>query len=339
MRKFIMQLHITQECNKKCKHCYQHSYLQKGLPINKLKSIIDEFVILVKEYSDSKGARFSGQVNITGGEPFVREDIWELLNYIKEVNLSFAILSNGSLFTNDLVKRLKDYKPVFVQVSIEGSKKTNDDIRGEGSYEETERAVKLLKKHDIYSLVSFTASNLNYREFPEAVKFAKKAKASKVWTDRYVQTYGEESEIRSLNKEELREYVRIIKTEELKANPKVIKIAGDRSLQFLNGESKSYSCGAGKNLIIVTESGNVMMCRRLDIVAGNLNEKSMSEIYFNSEEFKKVREKYVPKGCEKCGFINLCNGGAKCISYGIYRDYTEGDFSCPLKQIKASREI
>lgn len=337
MNKFIMQLHITQRCNKKCKHCYQHKYLNKGIPISKLKSIIDEFIDLVHKYSEANGKQFVGQVNITGGEPFFREDIWELLDYIKEKDLSFAILSNGSLFTNELVKRLKKYKPVFVQVSIEGSEKTNDEIRGKGSYDETYKALKLLKKFDIYSLVSFTASNLNYKEFSDAVTFARKAKASKVWTDRYVQTYGEESEIRSLNKEELKEYVNIIKREELNPKNKGIKISGDRSLQFLNGQSKSYSCGAGKNLIIVTETGDVMICRRLDITAGNLFEKSMNEIYFNSDEFKKIREKYVPKGCEKCGFLNICKGGAKCISYGVYKDYREGDFSCPLRINKSKQ--
>ena len=70
MKKFIMQLHIIQKYNKKCKHCYQQSYLQKGLSLDKLKSIINEFINLVKEYSNINGREFKGQINITGGEPF-----------------------------------------------------------------------------------------------------------------------------------------------------------------------------------------------------------------------------------------------------------------------------
>lgn len=50
---------------------------------------------------------------------------------------------------------------------------------------------------------------------------------------------------------------------------------------------------------------------------------------------KKIRcFKERPKGCEKCNFYGICKGGAKCISYGIYGDYTYGDYGCILKEKK-----
>ena len=331
---FILQLHITNKCNKRCSHCYQENYQQTGLSLDKLFKITDDFLELVHLYNLKNNTTHKPQINLTGGEPFVRDDIFLLLDYFKTKKICFAILSNGSLFTDKLLIKLKSYNPKFIQVSIEGSKKTNDSIRGANAYNETLKALKLLKKYNIFSMVSFTANNLNYKEFPLAIKLAQKGQADKIWTDRYVPKYGEDSLIKTLNKYELTEYINIIKKEQTSLKNKFFrtKILGDRSLHFLNGHSTSYTCNAGGTLIIIIENGDVMACRRLDIVVGNIKVNSLKDIYYNSLELKKLRRKVLPKGCENCKLINLCFGGAKCISYGIYKNYNIGDYACPLKQ-------
>lgn len=334
MQKFVLQLHITNKCNKRCIHCYQEDYKEEGLSLEEIYKIIDEFIEIVSIYNIEKKLECIPQVNLTGGEPFVREDIFEILKYLNLKGVRFAILSNGSLFTNELVKKIKDYNPVFIQVSIEGGEQTTDEIRGENSYKEVLKALKRLNKYKIYSLVSFTASNKNFREFSNAVRLAQKGRANKIWTDRYVPKYGEEAEIKTLNSKELIEYITLIKKEQKSIRNKAFntKIYGDRSLHFLNGHSQSYICSAGDNLLVVTENGDVMPCRRLDVIAGNIKYKSLKDIYFNSFEFRKLRCKIVPKGCEKCTLLNICKGGAKCISYGVYNTYTIGDFACPFKK-------
>ena len=75
-----------------------------------------------------------------------------------------------------------------------------------------------------------------------------------------------------------------------------------------------------------------MPCRRLPIIAGNIKNSSLKEIYVSSKVFKDLREfKEAPKGCIKCNMFGLCNGGAKCIAYGVYGDYKQGDYGCILK--------
>ena len=334
MKKLIMQWHITNRCNKRCSHCYQVDYNGKEFTINTLKEVVSQFLELLNEYNKINNLNTKGQINITGGEPFIREDIWELLDLFKEYKkyFDFGVLTNGSFLNKDIVKRLKSYNPRIVQVSLDGSKETHDKIRGKNSYNEVIKALKLLKKYKIYSLVSFTANDKNYKEFSKVVKVARKYKASKVWTDRMVPIgAGNTGEVKTLNKDQVVEYINIIRKEQnnlLNIFFKT-KISGERSLQFLNGVSSSYKCNAGDGLITLLENGDVMPCRRLPIIAENINNSSLKEIYFNSKIFKDLRSiKEAPKGCSKCDFNKICNGGAKCIAYGVYGDYRNGDYGC-----------
>lgn len=337
MKKLIMQWHITNRCNKRCSHCYQEDYKGKEFSIDNLKEVVYEYLELLDEYNKITNQNIKGQINITGGEPFIRKDIWELFDLFKEYNkyFDFGVLTNGSLLNEEVVKKLKSYNPRIVQVSLDGSKETHNKIRGENSYNEVVKALKLLKKYNIYSLVSFTANNKNYKEFRKVVRIAKKYKASKVWTDRMVPIgAGNAGEVKTLNKDEVVEYINLIRKEQKNLFNifSKTKISGERSLQFLNGVSSSYKCSAGDGLIILLENGDVMPCRRLPIIAGNIEKTSLKEIYFNSEVFQNLRKfKEIPKGCSKCEFLDICNGGAKCIAYGVYGDYRNGDYGCILK--------
>jgi radical SAM protein with 4Fe4S-binding SPASM domain len=332
-----MQWHITNRCNKRCSHCYQGDYNGTEFSIDKLKAVVNEYLELLNEYNKITNQNIKGQINITGGEPFIREDIWEFFDLFKENNkyFDFGVLTNGSLLNEAVVKRLKFYNPRIVQISLDGSKETHDKIRGKNSYNEVIKALKLLKQYNIYSLVSFTANDNNYKEFSKVVRVAKKYKASKVWTDRMVPIgAGNTGEVKTLNKDQVIEYINIIRKEQKNVFNKFskTKISGERSLQFLNGVSPSYKCSAGDGLIILLENGDVMPCRRLPIIAGNIKEASLKDIYFNSEVFQDLRKpKEIPIGCRSCEFLGICNGGAKCIAYGVYGDYRNGDYGCIFK--------
>lgn len=337
MSSLTLQWHITNRCNKRCKHCYQEDYKCEEMPIKELFNIVEQYKELLDEYNKKNSICCKGHINITGGEPFIRDDIFELLDYLKfnRDKFTFGILTNGSFLTEEVVKRLKDYRPRIVQVSLDGNKEMHDNIRGEGSYDEVIKAIKLLKKYDIKSLVSFTANNENYKCFPDVVKAARKAKAYKVWTDRMVPIGSSLNKcVNTLEPKEVEEYLNILRKEKEKFLNRhtTTKIAIERSLQFLCGEQTNYKCNAGKGLIIVTENGDVMPCRRLPIIVGNVNDTSLRDIYYNSDVMNDLRKDGIkPKGCEKCKFLSICNGGAKCISFGVYGSYRIGDYGCPIK--------
>ncbi|MGG7179283.1 radical SAM protein [Clostridium paraputrificum] len=337
MSSLVLQWHITNKCNKRCKHCYQDDYTCEEMDINQLIEIGEQYKELLDEYNKKNGMSCRGHINITGGEPFTRKDLFQLLDYFKENQnkFTFGILTNGSYLSEDIVRKLSSYNPRIVQVSLDGDKEIHDDIRGKGSYDEVMRSIRLLNKYGIKSLVSFTANNKNYNYFGKVVDSARKAGAYKVWSDRMVPIgSGEVGEVDTLSPEEVVQYINILRREKNRFINRHSKttISTERSLQFLSGEAKGYNCNAGKGLIVILENGDIMPCRRLPIVVGNINNESLKDIYFNSPVMMELREEaYKPKGCEDCKFLKLCNGGAKCISYGVYGDYKEGDYGCILR--------
>lgn len=336
MGALTLQWHITNRCNKRCSHCYQQVYENKEFTTAELLDIGSGYLELLKEYNNVNEIEDRGHINITGGEPFIRDDIFELIEffYKNRKEITFGILTNGSYLTEEVVAKLSKFKPRMVQVSLDGNKEMHDSIRGEGSFEEVIKAIKLLKKYNIKALVSFTANDKNYRNFSEVVSIARNAGAYKVWSDRLVPIgSGATGEVNTLSNKQVVEYINIMKKEKNKFVNKLskTKVAIERSLQFLCGEGDCYTCSAGDGLIVVLEDGSVMPCRRLPLVVGNLKDLSLKEIYFNSDLMKDLREnKEISKGCEGCNLFSTCKGGAKCISYGIYGDYRKKDYGCPI---------
>lgn len=274
-----------------------------------------------------------GHINLTGGEPLCNPYLFKILDLIKEDSdlITFSLLTNGTLVTPEIAKRLKSYNPYYVQVSLEGGKKTNDYIRGKGTYEKIAKGIINLKKYDIYTSISFTATNLNYKEFPEVVKYARKYRVDNVWSDRYIPLGGSEDKNLSLNYEETREYLEIMATERKKLIKKKNNhtlISMYRALQFQMTNDFAYGCTAGDTLLTVMENGDLVPCRRMPIVVGNLFENDMSSLYFNSPILKDLRKNTIPDECRDCEDSETCHGGLKCLTYALYKNLNHKDVGC-----------
>ena len=170
VRKFVLQWHLSENCNLRCLHCYQENHKPVQLEYEKLVIIYKQF----KELLEKK--KMKGHINITGGEPLCNPYLFKILDLIKEDSdlISFSILTNGTLINEKIAQRLKSYNPEYVQVSLEGGKKTNDYIRGKGTYKKIAEGIVNLRKESMFTSISFTATSLNYKEFPKVVRYARK---------------------------------------------------------------------------------------------------------------------------------------------------------------------
>lgn len=298
VEKFIMQWHLSEKCNLKCLHCYQENHKPIELKYSDLEEIYKQYKELLSKLN------MKGHINITGGEPLCSSYFFKILDLIKEdsENISFSILTNGTLITEEMAKKIKSYNPYYVQVSLEGGKKTNDYIRGKETYKKIAKGIINLKKQDIFTSISFTANKLNYKEFPKVVKYARKYKVDNVWSDRYIPLGGSEDKDLALNYEQTREYLRIMGEERKKLISKkknITTISMNRALQFQETNDFAYGCTAGDTLLTVMENGDLVPCRRMPIVVGNLLNYNMYELYKNSEVLKELREKKIPDECNR----------------------------------------
>lgn len=326
VEKFVLQWHLSENCNLKCLHCYQENHKPVQLKIDELVDIYEQFKELLSKI------QMKGHINITGGEPFCNPYLFKVLDLIKNDsdNISFSILTNGTLITEELAKKIKSYNPYYVQVSLDGGKKINDYIRGQGVYKKIGNAIKILRNENIFTSVSFTANNLNYKEFPKVIKYATKCGANNVWSDRYIPLGDLEEKDLTLNYKQTQEYFKIMKKQrDIAWNKKSeTSISMNRALQFQLNNDFAYGCTAGKSLLTVMENGDLVPCRRMPIVVGNLLREKMINIYENSDILKRLRNEDIPEDCKECDNSETCRGGLKCLSYAVYGDWNVKDDGC-----------
>lgn len=328
--RITIQWHLTEICNYRCKHCYQESYQNNGASYNELIDYLNKITEFILKLSNKQN-HFKAHINFTGGEPFLKENFLNLLQEVNNSSLfSFGILSNGFLLPESELKILKELKPRFIQISLEGNEAINDEIRGKGSFKDVIRAIKAYNKLKIPVLISFTANAKNYKSFPEVVKICRKHKVHKIWTDRYLPKNINDD--LSLSTNQVKDFFQIILNEQKNHSLHFYsktKISSDRALQFLVTGREPYNCSAGKTLLAILPNGDILPCRRLPIKVGNLKTDNLFEIYQTQSLLQSLRiAENLDKDCLMCYYKTSCNGGLKCLTYANYGVINKKDVNC-----------
>lgn len=314
MFRHYLQWHIVHECNLHCVHCYQEDYNAK-MPYEKMLELLDKYEEYLKFHS------YEGQINLTGGEPLLHPDIFKLIAEIKKRSMIFSILTNGTLIDEKMAEKIAEYKPLFVQISLDGPEKIHNGIRGEGAFEKALIGVDNLKKKGVKVLISFTAMKMNYKSFKEVALICKKHKVDKLWWDRVVtddrNVYLSTEEFKELSEEACR------------LSKKYKFVNNNRSLQLLPEDKCGYECSAGKRLLIVLANGAMMPCRRLPFIIGSIyKEGRLVDLIDNNETMNKLSKPRFPEGCIKCKYFTKCNGGSRCVTYAQTGKLNAKDVNC-----------
>lgn len=321
--KYVLQWHITHLCNLRCTHCYQEEYA-RHMEKADFYSALDKF----DEYVG--GRAVIPQINLTGGEPLLHPDFFEFAKAIHRRNYRLGILTNGTMIDRECAQKLARLSPVFVQISLDGTQKTHDSIRGEGNFKKALDGIDNLKRENVRVLVSFTAQKINYKDYSALAKICRKHNVDKLWWDRIVTSTPDECESSALSTEQFKFIVNKSAAvgRRYEFFHKNIEISNQRALQFLGTHRCGYRCGAGGNLIIFLADGGVMPCRRLPFVIGNIKEKTLSEIIDESEIMQELSKIHIPNECSECEDWNRCYGGAKCVTYAQTGKLFEKDVNC-----------
>lgn len=338
--RILLQFHITGKCNLRCKHCYRTEGDVQPLSFDDVISVFEQFKELRVRFNKKHNSQRKAHINLTGGEPFFREDIKEILKYLGENKeyFTYGILSNGSFIDDEIIALLKETEVSFLQLSIDGMRATHDALRAKGDYDRVFSTAEKLENMGIKTYISFTANKENIAELPKIARECRKRGITKLWTDRLVPIgNGAELESLKITEAEMPLYLKNIK----KARggritsllyPKT-QVAANRALQFLC-VGDTYSCSAAKSLITVDEFGNIMPCRRMPIPCGDVLTEGLCKVYFENETFIALREERTPKECGNCIYRSFCGGGARCQSYAVYGSFYRADPACFLKEGK-----
>ncbi len=344
-RSLLLQWHISERCDLRCRHCYQEAPPAKvpvsasapggELDFTAWMVILDQFKGLLRQWR-CDGRRLPGQITVSGGEPFLHPDFMRLLErFAADRSLyQFAILSNGTRINAALAARLAQLQPKFVQISLDGGRQHHDRIRGPGSFDRAVTAIRHLKHHGVRTLIAFTAHGENYRQFSEVARWGWRLGVDRVWADRLV-PHGTGRSQGVLTPGQTRAFVQIMAREQNRLYQRLLprtEISRNRALQFIPNGGRPYGCNAGDGLLALMPNGDLLPCRRMPIPVGNLLETPLAELYENQPLLKKLRDHaHIDPACRDCFYQPWCRGGLKCLSHAVTGDPFGVDPGCWLR--------
>ena len=328
---FFIQWHLTERCNLHCSHCYQGETKKNEMSLSELKKVVEEVSDTLKSWAETYGIKFLPSFNVTGGEPFLRKDLFEILGEISKKGFDIYLLSNGALINKQKAERLSALDVKGVQVSIEGPENVHDKIRGKGSFALSAKGIKNLLESNIKVTLNVTLSNLNTEYVRDLISFASSIGAQRLGFSRLVPSgRGKNLLNEMLKTKKVKEIYELLLSADIKGLDIVtgdpvaaqidLKINGDTGCAAHGG------CAAGISGLTILPDGTMIPCRRLNIPLGNIRKDSLREVWATSEILNLLRDKSKYKGkCGRCNRWASCRG-CRAIAYAYSQSVEENDF-------------
>jgi len=271
-------------------------------------------------------------VALTGGEPFLKEEIWRLVDYLYSSSFvaNVSVITNGTIIDKHLTDILEHPLLTDIYVSLDGLKEeTNDSIRGKGVFSKTVENIKILKSHHLSVFIMYTLLKKNIEEAKDLSAFCKSLSLDGFILERFI-PLGQGAGIKQ----------QLIEPEELKKLYKTIfdqygaeynKRLGAKfhALKVDSNSLYGAECVVGKDGCAILPDGSVLPCRRFDHPIGNLLEESLSDIFTNAEVLNKLRDRTTLKGdCRDCE-VEGCQG-CRALAHAVTGDYLSFDPLCRL---------
>ncbi len=327
----------TGKCNLNCKYCRRISEnYGNELTTQDAKNFIDTLNIIAKTQNQPVVLIFSG------GEPLLRDDIFELANYAHQVNLPTALATNGTLINRQIAQKLKSANFHRIAISIDGyNPETHDKIINKpGSFELAINGIKLLQKNNINVQINSTISKIN-ASYTDKILLLVQSLNVQAWHIFMFVPVGCGAKLDDSQKLSGTEIENILhkiyqysQQSSLQIKPtclpqyyRILKQHGALSSQNLL-HRYTRGCLAGINICFISAKGDVFPCGYLPISAGNILETPLEEIWNNSQLFAKLRTFSNIKGkCGKCKYLDIC-GGCRAQAYAKNSDFLDEDPYC-----------
>lgn len=322
-KNFSMQWHITDACNLNCRHCYRDEKVQD-------LSLEDNIKVFNNIRSLAKKMNNRMDISLTGGEAITYYAFEDLVKYLRadEIVDEIHLQTNGTMIDDKLLKILSENKIGSVQISIDGTEPIHDYMRGEGTFKKSISGIKILKNHGIETQVHCVLTKLNYNSIFELIDYL-----NDIGVDTFLATHlvpigaGKDIESSLITKEDWKNYQMGI-MEHYPPDSTRIKVLKGRPTWNLICDEYGSACPVGINSVCVVSNGDMLLCRRMPIKTGNLLTESIFSIWYNNDDYWKLRDRRNLKGkCGSCDQSKKCSG-CRALAYAINGDYLAEDPYC-----------
>jgi len=333
---------VTKACPLTCKHC-RASSIDKPLP--------DELTTAEGKKLLEDIATFGKVVVVfTGGDPLLREDIFELMNYAKSLGLIVSLAPAPSPKLNEeTMKKIRE-SALYISISLDGYKpETHDWLRGLGNYKYAINGIKLALKYGLNTQVNTLVWKKSYDELPYLVKLLKDL-GVKVWELFFLIPVGRGTIELDIPREkykdvidflvEVTRYDIVVRTVEapffrrakLEYTEKENELI--KKLRELLGEPKKpvdksiMPTRDGAGVLFVAYNGDIYPSGFLPLRLGNVRKDNIVEVYRKSELLNMIKAGKLKGKCGICPYSSIC-GGSRARAYAVYNDPLAEDPACP----------
>ena len=330
---------VTRSCNLNCVHCRAASHLGPypgELSTGECLRLIDDI------------ARFSQPVIIlTGGEPLLRQDIFDLAAYGTQKSLRMVMATNGTLVDEAKVRKMIDSGIQRVSISIDGpDAQSHDALRQQpGAFAGALAGIAAMKAAGMEFQINTTITTANLHQIKAIHDLALRIGAAAHHIFLLVPTgRGRDLAEQAITAADYEETLRWFYREsltcaiQLKATcaPHYFRVMhqnkrkGENPAKKVGGHfhESTRGCLGGISFCFISHVGQVQPCGYLELDCGNIRKQSFGEIWETSEVFRNLRDYESYKGkCGRCEFIKVC-GGCRARAYEATGDYRAEEPLC-----------
>jgi heme b synthase len=323
---------VTRSCNLSCRHC--RAAADKGpypgeLSTEKCMQVIDEIAEVGKPI-----------VILTGGDPMMRENIFEIARYGTEKGLKMVMSPCGTLLNEESARQLKQAGIDRISISIDGATaETHDDFRRvPGAFADAVKGIKAAQDAGIEIQINTTVTQVNLPELPDILQLAIDLGAVAFHPFLLVPTgRGKELADQELSPQQYEETLNWVYDQRDKVPlqfkptcaPHYYRILRQRAHQEglkvtpenFGMDARAKGCLGGQGFCFISYKGEVRICGFLDVKCGDLNEQSFGEVWRQSPVFNQMRDLDGYHGrCGYCEYRRVC-GGCRARAYEVTGDY------------------
>ncbi len=336
---FLIQWHLTERCNLRCKHCYQDNKKIEEMSFLEIAETIETAAQMVQEWQETYDIQFLPSFNVTGGEPFLREDFFGILELMVATGFEVYILSNGTLITREIARTLANLGVHGVQISLEGLERTHDLIRGPGSFAAAVAGIRDLLDAGVKVSLNTTLSQMNAGDFPDLAELAVSLGVPRLGFSRLVPSgRGLALLDQMLTTQQVKEIygriagLQIAGLEITTGDPVASQMNLTSPPAAEDGAIALGGCAAGVSGLTLLPDGTVTPCRRLPLAIGNVRRDSLRELWATSPVLEALRDRTRYQGrCGACQRWAQCRG-CRAIAYAYSQAQGSPDFLAPDPQ-------
>jgi len=247
----------------------------------------------------------------SGGEPLLRDDIFELISHAKASHMTACLTSNGHKIDDQVAGRLFEAGVDVVNISIDGPQQIHDHLRGKGAFKTAIEALENLKKHKIEATVATMVCRDNYENMPYIVEFSKLYGVTTImfqpFSRLFVSDKSREKEF-FINKKDLDNAAGIIEEVIERAGREHISINPEGYLRripsYLSGEPVGlrHGCEGIYDTCSIRSKGDIFPCWVIndsDKLIGNVGKTRLFDLW-DSERHKRIKRMVEEGGCPGC---------------------------------------